>query len=180
MGVKLGSKVGYSIRFEDCTSDETKIKYMTDGILLRESLTDPDLDKYCAIVMDEAHERSLNTDVIFGLLKKVTQNRMDLKIIITSATMNADKFSNFFGGAPIFNIPGRTFPVDIFFSKTLFDDYVEAAVKQALTIHLENGPGDILIFMTGQEDIEATCILIAERLKMLENAPPLLVLPIYS
>ena len=149
MGVKLGSKVGYSIRFEDCTSEETKIKYMTDGILLRESLTDPDLDKYCAIVMDEAHERSLNTDVIFGLLKKVTQNRMDLKIIITSATMNADKFSTFFGGAPIFNIPGRTFPVDIFFSKTLFDDYVEAAVKQALTIHLENGPGDILIFMTG-------------------------------
>jgi pre-mRNA-splicing factor ATP-dependent RNA helicase DHX38/PRP16 len=149
MGVKLGSKVGYSIRFEDCTSEETKIKYMTDGILLRESLTDPDLDKYCAIVMDEAHERSLNTDVIFGLLKKVTQNRMDLKIIITSATMNAEKFSTFFGGAPIFNIPGRTFPVDIFFSKTLFDDYVEAAVKQALTIHLENGPGDILIFMTG-------------------------------
>ncbi len=74
---------------------------------------------------------------------------MDLKIIITSATMNADKFSVFFGGAPIFNIPGRTFPVDIFFSKTLFDDYVEAAVKQALTIHLENGAGDILIFMTG-------------------------------
>lgn len=129
MGVKLGSDVGYSIRFEDCTSPETKIKYMTDGILLRESLTDPDLDKYCAIVMDEAHERSLNTDVIFGLLKKVTQNRMDLKIIITSATMNADKFSTFFGGAPVFNIPGRTFPVDIFFSKTLFDDYVEAAVK---------------------------------------------------
>jgi pre-mRNA-splicing factor ATP-dependent RNA helicase DHX38/PRP16 len=149
MGVKLGSDVGYSIRFEDCTSPETKIKYMTDGILLRESLTDPDLDKYCAIVMDEAHERSLNTDVIFGLLKKVTQNRMDLKIIITSATMNAEKFSTFFGGAPIFNIPGRTFPVDIFFSKSLFDDYVEAAVKQALTIHLENGAGDILIFMTG-------------------------------
>ena len=72
MGVKLGSDVGYSIRFEDCTSPGTKIKYMTDGILLRESLTDPDLDKYCAIVMDEAHERSLNTDVIFGLLKKVT------------------------------------------------------------------------------------------------------------
>lgn len=81
---------------------------------------------------------------------------------------------------PIFNIPGRTFPVDIFFAKTLFEDYVEAAVKQTLTIHLENGPGDVLIFMTGQEDIEATCILISERLKKLENAPELLVLPIYS
>ena len=129
MECKLGSKVGYSIRFEDCTSAETSIKYMTDGILLRESLNDPDLDKYCAIVMDEAHERSLNTDVLFGLLKKVTERRLDLKLIITSATMNADRFSEFFGGAPVFYIPGRTFPVDIFFSKSLFDDYVEAAVK---------------------------------------------------
>ena len=79
--------------------------------------------------MYEAHERSLNTDVLFGLLKKVTERRLDLKLIITSATMNADKFSDFFGGAPIYFIPGRTFPVDIYFSKSLFDDYVEAAVK---------------------------------------------------
>ena len=172
--------VGYSIRFEDCTSKKTVIKYMTDGILLRESLNDADLDDYSAIVMDEAHERSLNTDVLFGLLKKVTARRRDLKLIITSATMNAEKFSDFFGGVPIFYIPGRTFPVDILFSKTLFSDYVDDAVKQALTIHLESGPGDILIFMTGQEDIEATCILIAERLKKLDKAPPMLVLPIYS
>lgn len=89
MNCKLGSTVGYSIRFEDCTSQETQIKYMTDGILLRESLNDADLDKYCAIVMDEAHERSLNTDVLFGLLKKVTERRLDLKLIITSATMNS-------------------------------------------------------------------------------------------
>lgn len=181
MDTELGSgKVGYSIRFEDCTSRETVIKYMTDGVLLRESLNDPDLDNYCAIVMDEAHERSLNTDVLFGILKKVTARRRDLKLIVTSATMNSQKFSDFFGGVPIFTIPGRTFPVDTCFSKSLFDDYVEAAVKQTLTIHLENGPGDILIFMTGQEDIEATCILISERLKKLENSPQLLVLPIYS
>ena len=181
MQSKLGEGlVGYSIRFEDCTSKKTVIKYMTDGILLRESLNDKDLDNYSAIVMDEAHERSLNTDVLFGLLKKVTSRRRDLKLIITSATMNAEKFSDFFGGVPIFNIPGRTFPVDHVFSKTLPSDYVDDAVKQALTIHLENGPGDILIFMTGQEDIEATCILIAERLKKLEKAPPMLVLPIYS
>lgn len=111
------------------TSAETKIKYMTDGSLLRESLMNPELDGYSAIIMDEAHERSLSTDVLFGILKKVTSNRLDLKLIITSATMNAERFSSFFGGVPIFHIPGRTFPVEIYFSKTLFDDYVDAAVK---------------------------------------------------
>lgn len=89
MNVELGGKVGYNIRFEDQTSKETKIKYMTDGVLLRESLNDPDLDGYSAIIMDEAHERSLNTDVLFGILKKISARRRDLKLIVTSATMNA-------------------------------------------------------------------------------------------
>mmetsp|Transcript_16927 Transcript_16927/g.12104 ORF Transcript_16927/g.12104 Transcript_16927/m.12104 type:complete len:181 (+) Transcript_16927:1280-1822(+) len=180
MEVELGQEVGYAIRFEDCTSDKTIIKYMTDGVLLRESLNDELLEEYSAIIMDEAHERSLNTDVLFGLLKKVAAQRRDLKIIITSATMNARKFSDFFGGVPTFTIPGRTFPVDIFFAKEVKEDYVEAAVKQALTIHLQHGEGDILIFMTGQEDIEATCLLIAEKVAKLESVPPMLILPIYS
>jgi len=180
LGTDLGKKVGYAIRFEDCTSNETIIKYMTDGVLLRESLNDPELEKYSSIVMDEAHERSLNTDVLFGILKKVAAKRRDIKIIITSATMNSEKFSTFFGGAPIFHIPGRTFPVETLFLKSPVDDYVNAAVQKAIQVHIQQPPGDILIFMTGQEDIEATCVLIAERLETIEGIPKMLVLPIYS
>ncbi|KAL3318840.1 Pre-mRNA-splicing factor ATP-dependent RNA helicase PRP16 [Cichlidogyrus casuarinus] len=180
MQVKLGEEVGYAIRFEDCTGPKTFIKYMTDGILLRESLREADLDPYSAVIMDEAHERSLNTDVLFGLLRDVVGRRNDLKLIITSATMDAEKFSHFFGDCPIFRIPGRTFPVDLQFSKTTVMDYVDAAVKQAIQIHLGSPEGDILVFMPGQEDIEVTCELIAERLGNLDEAPPLSVLPIYS
>ncbi|KAJ5142789.1 uncharacterized protein N7515_001576 [Penicillium bovifimosum] len=180
MDVELGGLVGYAIRFEDCTSDETMIKYMTDGVLLRESLTQKDLDKYSCIIMDEAHERALNTDVLMGLLKKVLARRRDLKLIVTSATMNSERFSRFYGGAPEFIIPGRTFPVDLHFSRTPCEDYVDSAVKQVLAIHVSQPAGDILVFMTGQEDIEATCELVEERLKLLNDPPKLSILPIYS
>ncbi|KAL1740351.1 putative PRP16-RNA-dependent ATPase [Schizophyllum fasciatum] len=180
MECKLGSTVGYAIRFEDCTSAETKIKYMTDGVLLRESLNEGDLDRYSVIILDEAHERSLSTDVLMGLLRKVLTRRVDLKLIVTSATMNAEKFSNFYGNAPTFTIPGRTFPVETFHSKVPCEDYVDAAVKQILQIHLSLPPGDILVFMTGQEDIEVTCQVVNERLEQLNDPPVLAVLPIYS
>lgn len=104
MEVELGKEVGYSIRFEDVTSHSTKIKYMTDGILLRESLREADLDMYSVVIMDEAHERSLNTDVLFGLLREVVSRRNDLKLIVTSATMDAEKFSVFFGNVPVFKV----------------------------------------------------------------------------
>lgn len=178
---ELGGTVGYAIRFEDCTSEDTVIKYMTDGVLLRESLNDADLNKYSAIVMDEAHERSLNSDVLFGVLRKVVARRSDLKLIVTSATLSSDAFSNYFGGVPVFRIPGRTFPVETYFAKGVQEDYVMAAVKQTLQIHFNSPPGDILIFMTGQEDIEGTCKVIAEKMEKLgDNSPPLLVLPMYS
>ncbi len=203
MEVKLGGLVGYAIRFEDCTSRETAIKYMTDGVLLRESLNEPDLDRYSCIIMDEAHERALNTgsyfpstlctspksivltwrnttDVLMGLIKKVLARRRDLKLIVTSATMNSDRFSRFYGGAPEFFIPGRTFPVDIQYSRTPCEDYVDSAVKQVLAIHVSQPAGDILVFMTGQEDIEITCELVEERLKLLNDPPKLSILPIYS
>ncbi|SMQ51264.1 unnamed protein product [Zymoseptoria tritici ST99CH_3D7] len=180
MEVPLGGLVGYAIRFEDCTSKDTQIKYMTDGVLLRESLTNPDLDQYSCIIMDEAHERALNTDVLMGLIKKVLTRRRDLKLIVTSATMNSDRFARFYGGAPEFFIPGRTFPVDIQYSRSPCEDYVDSAVRQVLAIHVSQPTGDILVFMTGQEDIEVTCELIAERLSQLNDPPKLSILPIYS
>ncbi|KAJ0038925.1 hypothetical protein Pint_23699 [Pistacia integerrima] len=185
METELGDKVGYAIRFEDVTGPNTIIKYMTDGVLLRETLKDSDLDKYRVIVMDEAHERSLSTDVLFGILKKVVARRRDFKLIVTSATLNAEKFSNFFGSVPIFHIPGRTFPVNVLYSKTPCEDYVEAAVKQAMTIHITSSPGDILIFMTGQDEIEAACHALAERMEQLvsttkREVSKLEILPIYS
>lgn len=180
MEVPLGGTVGYAIRFEDCTSKETTIKYMTDGVLLRESLTNPDLDQYSCIIMDEAHERALNTDVLMGLIKKVLARRRDLKLIVTSATMNASRFAQFYGGAPEFFIPGRTFPVDIQYSRSPCEDYVDSAVRQVLAIHVSQPVGDILVFMTGQEDIEVTCELVAERLAQLNDPPKLSILPIYS
>ncbi|XLU67466.1 hypothetical protein S245_026519 [Arachis hypogaea] len=185
METELGEKVGYAIRFEDVTGPNTIIKYMTDGVLLRETLKDSDLDKYRVIVMDEAHERSLNTDVLFGILKKVVARRRDFKLIVTSATLNAQKFSHFFGSVPIYHIPGRTFPVTTLWSKTPVEDYVEGAVKQAMTIHITSPPGDILIFMTGQDEIEAACYALAERMEQMVSSskkavPKLLILPIYS
>ncbi|CAK7273378.1 hypothetical protein SEPCBS119000_005623 [Sporothrix epigloea] len=180
MEVKLGSTVGYSIRFEDCTSKDTVIKYMTDGILLREFLNEPDLDRYSCIIMDEAHERQLSTDVLMGLFKRILQRRRDIKLIVTSATMNAKRFSDFYGGAPEFTIPGRTFPVDVMFHRTPVEDYVDQAVQQVLAIHVSMGPGDILVFMTGQEDVEVTCELVRERLEALKDPPKLSILPMYS
>ena len=181
VGIELGKEVGYAIRFEDCTSEDTVIKYMTDGILLRESLREPDLDQYAAIVMDEAHERSLNTDVLFGILREMVQRRRDLKLIVTSATMDSDKFAQFFGSVPVFRIPGRAFPVDILYARSLFDDYVAEAVKMVTKIHLNRPKGDILVFMTGKGDIEATCQALAKRLTEIgDGVAPLLLLPMYS
>jgi len=155
MGVKLGHECGYSIRFEDCTSEKTKIKYMTDGMLMREFLTAPDLAAYSCMMIDEAHERTLATDILFGLLKDVSRYRPDLRLIVSSATLDAQKFSEYFNNAPIFNVPGRMFPVEIFYTKAPEADYLEATVAATLQIHVNQPvPGDILIFLTGQEEIE--------------------------
>ncbi|GKD36816.1 probable pre-mRNA-splicing factor ATP-dependent RNA helicase DEAH5 [Tanacetum coccineum] len=129
-GCRLGEEVGYLIHFEDCTGPETVIKYMTDGMLLREILADENLSQYSCIMLDEAHERTMSTDVLFGLLKGVLKRRPDLRLIVTSATLDAEKFSAYFFSCNIFTIPGRTFPVEILYTKQPESDYVEAAVMQ--------------------------------------------------
>eukprot|EP00850_Spirogloea_muscicola_P002702 SM000010S04340 [mRNA] locus=s10:987946:997012:- [translate_table: standard] len=136
MDVKLGNEVGYSIRFEDCTSEKTIIKYMTDGMLLREFLGEPDLASYSAMIIDEAHERTLHTDVLFGLVKDIARFRPDIKLLISSATLDAEKFSDYFDNAPTFRIPGRRYPVDIMYTKAPEADYLDASVVTVLQIHV--------------------------------------------
>ncbi|KAJ3057431.1 DEAH-box ATP-dependent RNA helicase prp43, partial [Rhizophlyctis rosea] len=157
LDVELGKQVGYSIRFEDCTSHETVLKYMTDGMLLREAMTDPMLERYSAIMLDEAHERTLSTDILMGLLKKIAENRKDLKIIVMSATLDAGKFQKYWNDAPLLVVPGRTFPVEIYYTPEPERDYLEAAIRTVLQIHTCEDPGDILVFLTGEEEIEDAC-----------------------
>uniref|UniRef100_A0A6Q2ZIC3 ATP-dependent RNA helicase DHX8 n=1 Tax=Esox lucius TaxID=8010 RepID=A0A6Q2ZIC3_ESOLU len=180
-GCCLGQEVGYTIRFEDCTSPETVIKYMTDGMLLRECLIDPDLGQYAIIMLDEAHERTIHTDVLFGLLKKTVQKRTDMKLIVTSATLDAVKFSQYFYEAPIFTIPGRTYPVEVLYTKEPETDYLDASLITVMQIHLTEPPGDVLVFLTGQEEIDTACEILYERMKSLgPDVPELIILPVYS
>jgi pre-mRNA-splicing factor ATP-dependent RNA helicase DHX16 len=182
MGVKLGGEVGYSIRFEDCTSDKTVIKYMTDGMLLREFLAEPDLAGYSAMIIDEAHERTLHTDVLLGLLKDLARFRPDLKLIISSATVDSEKFSRYFDDAPIYNIPGRRFPVVHYHTKAPEADFVEACVMATLQIHVTQPvPGDILVFLTGQEEIEAAAESLTTRTRGLgTKIKELIICPVYA
>ncbi|KAG5062855.1 hypothetical protein JHK85_004038 [Glycine max] len=220
-GVELGQKVGYSVRFDDATSGSTRIKYMTDGLLLREALLDPYLSKYSVIIVDEAHERTVHTDVLMGLLKNVQLARSSsvsggqglifgnknmnkllekendqsgsflkkphhekyapLKLIIMSASLDARAFSEYFGGAKAVHIQGRQFPVDIFYTRDAETDYLDASLITIFQIHLEEGPGDILVFLTGQEEIESVERLINEKLPQLpQENQKLLVVSIFA
>ncbi|XP_021747081.1 probable pre-mRNA-splicing factor ATP-dependent RNA helicase DEAH5 [Chenopodium quinoa] len=180
-GCRLGEEVGYAIRFEDCTGPDTVIKYMTDGMLLREILIDENLSQYSVVMLDEAHERTIHTDVLFGLLKQLINRRPDLRLIVTSATLDAEKFSGYFFNCNIFTIPGRTFPVEILYTKQPETDYLDAALITVLQIHLTEPEGDVLLFLTGQEEIDFACQCLYDRMKVLgRNVPELIILPVYS
>ncbi|KAF3914951.1 hypothetical protein ABW20_dc0109743 [Dactylellina cionopaga] len=181
MGVKIGKEVGYSIRFEDQTSDKTVLKYMTDGMLLREFLTEPDLGGYSALMIDEAHERTLHTDILFGLVKDIARFRPELKLLISSATMDAQKFAAYFDDAPIFNIPGRRYPVDIHYTSQPEANYLHAAITTIFQIHISAPKGDILVFLTGQDEIEAAQQNLEETSRKLgSKIKELIVAPIYA
>ncbi|XP_054917850.1 putative pre-mRNA-splicing factor ATP-dependent RNA helicase PRP1 isoform X3 [Dermacentor andersoni] len=182
MDVAIGQEVGYSIRFEDCSSPKTLLKYMTDGMLLREAMSDPLLEAYGVVLLDEAHERTLATDILMGVLKQVVTQRPDLKIVVMSATLDAGKFQNYFDNAPLMSVPGRTHPVEIFYTPEPERDYLEAAIRTVIQIHMcEEIEGDILLFLTGQEEIEEAC----KRLKReIDNLGPdvgeMKCIPLYS
>jgi pre-mRNA-splicing factor ATP-dependent RNA helicase DHX15/PRP43 len=132
MDVQLGQEVGYTIRFEDKSSPSTLLKYLTDGMLLRESMIDPTLSKYGTIILDEAHERTLSTDILFGLIKELIPKRPDLKIVVMSATLNAERFQAYFEGAPLIDVPGRMYPVEIFYTPKPESDYLSAAIRTVM------------------------------------------------
>jgi len=151
---RLGDRVGYTIRFEDVSSPATLIKYMTDGILVRECMEDPLLRHYDVVVLDEAHERSLETDILFGLLKRAVRERGDLKLVVMSATLDAGHFSAYFDECPVFMIPGRTFDVAVYYNSEmnpadLRAKYVQYAFETVMYIHREDILGDVLVFLTG-------------------------------
>ena len=185
MDATLGATVGYSIRFEECSSPQTLIKFMTDGMLLREAMTDPLMSRYSVIILDEAHERTLATDVLFGLLKGVLARRPELKLVVMSATLEAEKFQDYFADAPLMRVPGRLFPVEVFYTQAPEADYVDAAVRTVAQIHACEPPGDVLLFLTGEEEIEDACRKIAAEAGKLSSAPsstvgPVAVVPLYS
>eukprot|EP01063_Lacrimia_lanifica_P040340 TRINITY_DN9102_c3_g1_i2.p1 TRINITY_DN9102_c3_g1~~TRINITY_DN9102_c3_g1_i2.p1 ORF type:complete len:705 (+),score=310.74 TRINITY_DN9102_c3_g1_i2:67-2181(+) len=183
MGVQLGGLVGYAVRFDDNTSHKTKIKYMTDGILMRELLTTKDLPEYSCIVLDEAHERTVNSDVLLGLIKQLSRRRKDLKIIIMSATLNADTFSRFWGNCPVGYVEGRTFPVDVFYAAEPVQDIVDGAVTTVLQIHTDHrqDDGDILVFLTGQDTIEDSARVLEDKITLLSKQDKkLIVVPLYA
>lgn len=194
MKYALGEEVGYSIRFEDLTSAKTRIKFLTDGLLLREALADPVLSRYSVIMVDEAHERSLSSDILLGVLKKIRKRRPELRIVVSSATLQAEDFLHFFAGEEndlgsksrdsigrIISLEGRMYPVDYLYLEGPVEDYVERTVKTIFDIHSSEPDGDVLVFLTGREEIDAAIQMISERSSSIHpRAPQVLALPLYA
>ncbi|KDN50454.1 hypothetical protein RSAG8_00952, partial [Rhizoctonia solani AG-8 WAC10335] len=200
-GTSVGGTVGYAVRFDEKAGPDTRIKYLTDGMLVRELLSDPSLSRYSIVIVDEAHERTLRTDMLLGSLKRIQQDRKEamanrkggdkgkgkaipgnagpLKVIVMSATLDAERFSRFFDGARIVYVKGRQHPVKLMYLKDNTTDYLESALKTIFQIHINQPPGDILVFLAGQEDIET----IEKAIQTYSNKSltnPIVICPMYA
>ncbi|XP_044270837.1 probable ATP-dependent RNA helicase DHX35 isoform X1 [Tribolium madens] len=181
--------VGYAVKFDACVK-QPKIKYMTEGILLREMMSDPLLKSYSAIMLDEVHERTLYTDILMGLMKKILRKRPELRLIVASATMDAKELFEFFNNkdrnkdsAVIMTVKGRQFPVNIFYTKEPVPCYVQKSVDTVLKINSSKESGDILVFLTGQEEVDRAVRLLKEHANNIEQAKKkelMFVLPMYG
>lgn len=176
LGSATGQTVGYQHRFDRKLSDSTRIKFMTDGILLSETLNDPLLKAYDAIIIDEAHERSLNIDFLLGILKRIAPKRPDLKIIVSSATLDTEQFSGFFGNAPAISVPGRTFPVETRYMPCDGENETDLPRDVARAAREINPDDDILVFLPGERDIRET----ADKLKRDVDLRKSEIIPLYS
>src|SRR5688572_15698873 len=166
---ELGERVGYKVRFLDKVGPRCMLKVMTDGILLAETQSDPDLRQYDSIIIDEAHERSLNIDFLLGYLKRLLPRRPDLKVVITSATIDSERFSRHYGGAPVIEVSGRLYPVEVLYREVGGDaedttrDEEEDALADAVEEACGHGPGDVLVFLPGEREIRDAAESIGRR-----------------
>ncbi|KAJ4898381.1 putative pre-mRNA-splicing factor ATP-dependent RNA helicase [Raphanus sativus] len=180
MDVKIGEEVGYTVRFEDCSSSRTVLKYLTNDVLLREARADPLLARYKVIILDEVHDRSLATDLLVGILKRTLTSRPDFKLVVMSATLEeyfsgAPLIKEYFSGAPLIKVPSSLHPVEIWYTREPVMDYLESAISKVIQIHMCEPTGDILVFLTGEEEIEQACSRIIRSL-----GDQVTVVPLYS
>jgi len=182
MGCELGDLVGYNVRFDNKTNENTKIRFLTDGMLLRECMVDPDLKSYSYILIDEAHERSINTDILCALVRQLQSRRQDLKVVIMSATLEADLFEKYFQ-AKVLYVQGRQYPVEVLYTNEAQRQWIDSLVTTVVQINLEeqSSRGDILAFLTGKEEIEDVARILEEKAKLFPpQTAKLIVCPLYA
>ena len=191
--VVLGDEVGFAVRFDSrCDLSSTRLKFVTDGLLIREMMSDPLLSSYSVVMLDEAHERSLCTDIVVGLIKKIQRRRPELRVIVASATLDAEKVRDFFNtnvtaddpskdDVAILSVEGRMFPIDIFYALDPLPDFVKATIETIKKIHHSEPAGDVLAFLTGQDDIDVVVhALINEARQLPRDAMRMRVLPMHG